>query len=211
MRRVGVSHVAGGAGDAHAGLANIQWEQALERTVSASPEVAAAQAAVERARAVVDRAYAEPIPNVDLQLTGQHDNATGDNILGVQAVIPIPIWNRNQGGISKAQAEFAAAKSDVSRVQLSLQQRLADVYQRYANARHQVERYEQNILPDAQASLDLINEAYRQGEFGYLALLTAQRTYFQTNLAYLDSLRQLRETMIEIDGFLLRGSLQTGE
>ena len=173
--------------------------------------MAGAQAGVERARAAVDRAYAEPIPNVDVQLTGQHDNSTGDNILGVQAVIPIPIWNRNQGGISKAQAEFAAAKSDVARVQLSLQQRLADVYQRYANARHQVERYEQNILPDAQASLDLINEAYRQGEFGYLALLTAQRTYFQTNLAYLDSLRQLRETMIEIDGFLLRGSLQTGE
>ena len=84
------------------------------------------------------------------------------------------------------------------------------VYQRDANARHQVERYQQNILPDAQASLDLVNEAYRQGEYGYLILLTAQRTDFQTNLAYLDALRQLRESTVEIDGFLLRGSLQPG-
>jgi cobalt-zinc-cadmium efflux system outer membrane protein len=198
-------------GDMRTDLAVIQWDAALQRILTTSPEVAAAQAFVERARAAIDRAQAEPIPNVDMQLTGQHDNATGDNILGVQAVIPIPIWNRNQGGINKAQAEFAAAKSDVMRVQLSLQQRLAEVYERYSNARHQVERYEQNILPDAQASLDLVNEAYKQGEFGYLILLTAQRTYFQTNLAYLDALRQLRESTVEIEGLLLRGSLQSGE
>jgi len=66
-------------------------------------------------------------------------------------------------------------------------------------------------LPDAQSSLDLVYEAYKQGEFSYLILLTAQRTYFQTNLAYLDALRQLRESTVEIDGFLLRGSLQSGD
>jgi cobalt-zinc-cadmium efflux system outer membrane protein len=197
-------------GDVHSGLSTIAWDEALQRIVSCSPEVAAAQAAVERSRAAVDRAKAEPIPNVDLQVIGQHDNSTGSNILGVQAVMPIPVWNRNQGGISKAEAEFIAARGDLERVQLSLQQRLAVAYERYANSRHQVERYQQNILPDAQASLDLVNEAYHQGEYGYLILLTTQRTYFQTNLAYLDALRQLRESTVEIDGFLLRGSLQSG-
>ncbi len=198
-------------GDVHTGLSNIAWDDALQRTICSSPEVAAAQAAVERARAAIDRAQAEPIPNVNLALTGQHDNATGSNIVGVQAVMPIPIFNRNQGGINKAQAEFAAAKSDVVRVQLSLQQRLALVYERYANARNQVERYEQNILPDAQSSLDLVNEAYKQGEYSFLNLLTAQRTYFQTNLAYLESLRQLQESTVEINVFLLHGSLASGE
>ncbi len=125
--------------------------------------------------------------------------------------MPIPIFNRNQGGINKAQAEFAAAKSDVVRVQLSLQQRLAVAYERYANSRNQVERYEQNILPDAQSSLDLVNEAYKQGEYSFLNLLTAQRTYFQTNLAYLEALCQLQQSTVEINGFLLHGSLASGE
>ena len=124
-----------------------------------------------------------------MQFTAQHDNATTSDIAGVQAVIPVPIWNRNQGGIAKADAELSAAQADVARLQLALQQRLAVAFERYSNARQQVDRYESEILKDAQSSLDLVNSAYKQGEFGYLLLLTAQRTYFQTNLAYLDSLR----------------------
>jgi outer membrane protein, heavy metal efflux system len=38
--------------------------------------------------------------------------------------------------------------------------------------------------------------------------LTAQRTYFQTNLAYLDALREMRTTTVTIEGLLLRDSLQ---
>ncbi|HVT26475.1 MAG TPA: TolC family protein [Lacipirellulaceae bacterium] len=199
------------SGELHDGLTKIEWNDALQTVLSMSPEVAIARSEVERARCSLSRAQAEPIPNVDLQLTAQHDNATSDDIVGVQAVFPIPIWNRNQGGISQAQGELAAAASNVSRVELSLQQRLATAYARYANARQQVDHYEKEILPDAQSSLDLVNEGYRQGEFYFLGLLTAQRTYFQMNLAYLDALLQLHESSIEIDGMLLRGSLQSAE
>jgi hypothetical protein len=40
-------------------------------------------------------------------------------------------------------------------------------------------------------------------------LLTSQRTYFQANLAYLDALRELRQSVAVIDGLLLIDSLQT--
>lgn len=53
--------------------------------------------------------------------------------------------------------------------------------------------------------------ALRRGETGFLNLLTAQRTYSQTNLAYLDALRELRTASAEIDGLLLANSLQAGE
>jgi len=41
-------------------------------------------------------------------------------------------------------------------------------------------------------------------------LLTAQRTYFRANLAYLDSLRELHVSAAAIDGLLLSGGLKTG-
>lgn len=137
----------------------------------------------------------------------QHDNGTTDNIVGVQAVLPIPIFNRNQGGIGRAEAELSIASGEVRRVQLELQQRLAVAYERYANAKEQVERYSKDILPDAKTSLDLVDALYRGGQAGYLILLTAQRTYFQTNLAYLDALQELRESSIAIEGLLLTNSL----
>jgi hypothetical protein len=39
-------------------------------------------------------------------------------------------------------------------------------------------------------------------EYRYLFLLTARRTYFQTNLIYLDSLRELRTAATAIEGNL---------
>ena len=123
----------------------------------------------------------------------------------------MPIFNRNQGNIRRAQAELMAAQNEVQRVQLDLQQRLAAVFEQYTTARYQVEKYSRDILPNAQASLDLANKGYRQGEYNYLSLLTAQRTYFQTNLIYLDALRELRTAATAIEGNLLSGSLQAGE
>src|SRR4030042_2234798 len=104
-----------------------------------------------------------------------------------------------------------AAQNDVQRVQLDLQQRLASVFEQYTTARYQVEKYSRDILPSAKASLDLANKGYRPGEYNNLSLLTAQRTYFQTNLIYLEALRELRTAATAIEGNLLSGSLQAGE
>ena len=98
----------------------------------------------------------------------------------------------------------------MQRVELDLQLRLSQVFERYANARNQVEKYNRDILPAAKESLDLTRAGYRAGEFGFLNLLTAQRTYFQTNLGYLEALRDLWSAAWEIEGLLLNNSLQAG-
>ena len=195
-------------GEAWDGLHEMTWEETYSRLLAESPQLAAARAGVARAQASVARECAQRVPNIDMQLAVQYDNATKDTFATVQAGVPIPFFNRNQGNISKAQAELMAAQNDVQRVQLDLQQRLAAVFEQYASARYQVEKYSGDILPSAQKSLDLANKGYQQGEYNYLFLLTAQRTYFQTNLIYLDALRELRTAATAIEGNLLSGSLQ---
>ncbi|MCC7084773.1 MAG: TolC family protein [Pirellulales bacterium] len=196
-------------GNLEADLPPISWENSLGRLLAASPELAEARAAVSRAQRAIDRAKAEPIPNVNLQTIVQHDNASNYDIAGIQATFPLPLINRNQGGIMQAQGEASQATQQLRQLELSLQQRLAATYERYANARQQVERFAKEILPDAKTALDLVTQGYKQGEFSYLILLTAQRTYFQTNLSYLDALRDLRESTVELEGMLLRDSLQS--
>jgi cobalt-zinc-cadmium efflux system outer membrane protein len=92
-------------------------------------------------------------------------------------------------------------------LELNLQSRLAAAFERYANARQQVDLYSRQVLPNANQSLDLVGLGYRQGEFSYLTLLTAQRTFATTNLAYLESLRELRQSAVAIEGLLLKDSL----
>jgi cobalt-zinc-cadmium efflux system outer membrane protein len=188
----------------------LDYESVLAELSLSSPELRAARAAIERTRSAIARAEAEPIPNIQWQSYWQYDLATNDPIASVQVGVPLPIRNWNQGGIRKACAEFQVAQADYQRVELDLNRRLAETWERLANARQQVQRYQEEILPDAQESLKLVTEGYTQGEFSFLSVLTAQRTFVQTNLAYLASLRQLRTAVAEIDGMLLRDSLSDG-
>lgn len=187
--------------------AMLDWEEQLARLTTTSPEVGAAIADVMRAQSALRRAVVEPIPNITTQFTVQYDESTNYTIAGVQAGIPLPLWNRNQGGIRQAQAEVGEARRNAERVTLDLKRRLAEAFQAYASAHAQAETYTTVILPKARQTLDLVQRGYRLGEIGYLDLLTAQRTYSQTNLAYLDALSALWASHAEIDGLLLSGSL----
>jgi cobalt-zinc-cadmium efflux system outer membrane protein len=189
--------------------AELDWQSQLMRLQSSSPEVATAIANVERAQRELTRARVEPVPNVSTQVSVQQDTASDTTIAGVQVGIPLPIWNRNQGGIRQAQAEVTEANRNLNRIELSLEQRLAEVVQQYADARVTASTYSRDILSRSERTLDLIQQGYEQGEVGYLDLLTAQRTYFQTNLAYLDALNSLWESYLKIDGLLLSGSLDS--
>ena len=199
------------AGNLLDGMTQLGWEDTWNRLLAESPQLAGAQAGVARAQAALNRECAGRYPNVDLQASVQYDNATQDSIAGVQVGVPLPIFNRNQGNIRRAQAELAVAQQETRRVQLALQQRLAVVFEQYATAQQQVEKYNRDILPNARESLKLVSSGYRQGEFNYLLLLTSQRTFFQTNLAYLEAVRDLRAAEVAIEGNLLDDSLQSAE
>ena len=135
------------------------------------------------------------------------DNSIGGKTDGiVQLTMPLPLYNRNQGAIQQSHASVVAAEHTLALLELRLQNQLAPIYERYASATNQVRIYRESILPAAQESLELVRQGHKAGEFPFLNLLNAQRTYFQTNLQYLDALRELRTAAIEIDGLLLRDS-----
>lgn len=197
-------------GDATGPPQEFDFEETLTRIRATSPEIQAAMIDFERARAALDRARVEPVPNVFVQgLVNVIDNGIGGNPDGGVAVtVPVPIFDRNQGAILRAQHEIAAASRAVSQIELDLQNRLAATFEQYANARSQVIRYRDRILPAAEESLKLNRQVYEAGQISYVVLLTAQRTFSQTHLNYLEAVRSLRVSETEIEGLLLRGSLQ---
>ena len=117
------------SGDVGSELPEVDFEEARARLLAASPEMGAAMAEVNRARWSISQAKAQVVPNVDLQTMRQRDNSTGYWITGIQATVPVPVLNRNQGGIRQAQAELVAAHRAADRVELSLDRRLALTYQ----------------------------------------------------------------------------------
>jgi cobalt-zinc-cadmium efflux system outer membrane protein len=70
-----------------------------------------------------------------------------------------------------------------------------------------VNRYQQQILPRAKQSLDLVGAGYREGQVDYLTVLTSQRTYIRVNLAYIASVAELRQASTILEGQLLTGGI----
>jgi len=186
-----------------------EWDAELARLTSSSPEVAAAMSGVSRARRALARACVEAVPDINTQLSVQYDDATTDTVTGIQVGLPLPLWNRNQGGIRQARAEISEANRNVRRIELSLKERLAETYQLNADAQTRARTYAQDILPRAERTLDLVQKGYRLGEVGYLDFLAAQRTYSQTSLAYVDALESIWQSWTQIEGLLLDDGLQT--
>lgn len=202
-------HITALAGNLSANLPRIAWDDCYAAVLQQSPELAAAYTRVQRAEIAGERARREWIPNIDAFVSVRHQDFTSDDVVNIQVGVPIPIFDANQGNVQRAYGELAAAQSDVRRIQLDLQDRLAVAYRRYANARDQADRYADRILTRARRSLELVQNAYDKGQVDYLTLITAQRTYYQVSLTHLDALAEIRAAAVAIESQLLGGSLAT--
>jgi cobalt-zinc-cadmium efflux system outer membrane protein len=206
------------AGTLEQGIPTLNQEALAATLMRESPEIKRARAEVERSQAVLARAKAERVPDLFLRggigysteflesRTGPTGVRTGPE-LNVQVGITLPIFNRNQGGIAAAQAEIVIAERELTRTELALRVRLALAFRDYNNAVDAVRRYRDVIVPRAERAYNLYLGSFRQMAASYPQVLISQRTMFQVREHYLNALVDLRQSAIQIEGFLLTGGL----
>lgn len=184
------------------------WEYYSRLLLESSPELARAQAQVAEARRKIDLENAKSSTNVTVS-AGMAFNSEADVMEGnVGLSVPLRIRDRNQGSIAAARSEAIQAQRECERVALSVQHRLADVYARYANACKDLELYRDALIPEAKEALTLAQTAYENRETGMLELLSAQRTFRETNIEYYDALCQYWTSLTILEGKLLSGGLE---
>jgi len=183
------------------------WEARATMIVSVSPEYQAAQARIARARANLQRQGVQAIPNVTTQIAAGIDNGTNSGLINLEIGAPLPVFNKNQGNMAAARAEYCRAVLDADRIENAIKARLAVVSQAFDSALAAVSIYAAEILPNAAESLELAEVAYRAGETSFVQVLVARRTYFDSNLQFIQAQTELAQARSQIDGFVLTGAL----
>ena len=102
--------------------------------------------------------------------------------------IPLPISDRNQGARQKAIYNLAQKKMEQKTVQLSTNNLLSTTYTTYRNTLKTATSNKKDILPAAANLYESAKTAYREGKIDYLNLLDAQRTLFEAQYNYINSL-----------------------
>lgn len=202
------------AGNLEQAIDGFDQEQLLNTLLRDSPEIKAAQAGVERARAVLTRERAERIPDLFVRGGVAYNNERLDRDgrkIGGEAVLEagvnVPIFNRNQGNIAAAEAELAIAERELDRLQLMLRGRFASSFRHYRNAVQMAEKYRTQVLPKARASYEMYLSNFKNMAASYPQVLIAQRTLFQVEVEYARALIAMRQSLVGLRGFLLEGGL----
>ncbi len=198
------------AGKLDEALPELEWNQTLATLLEESPDLAVAKARVQRAEAAFKRARVEWVPDITLRGGVRYNFerfAPGDKRIGPEGFaelrVPLPVFDRNQGNITAAQADLERAHREVQRLELALRQRSATTFAEYLTARQTVEVYRTRILGDARKAYELYRQRFQQMAAAYPQVLIAQRTLFQAQVAYIAALMDLWRTAVEIRGLLL--------
>ena len=191
----------------------------LDSILEQSPAVQRANQAVNAAEAQLRSARREVVPDLTLRAGEQWNNelirqnpnvATGAQSFA-SASIDLPLWNRNQGNIAAAQSAVNASQAEALRVRLALRQSAAPLVEQYNIAAAQSSRYKSDLLPRAQRAYELYRDRYRQMAAAYPQVLVSQRTLFQLQLAYIQSLGELWQSSARLRHFTLNGALVSPE
>lgn len=195
------------SGDLRSEVPLLDLETCWQELLSRSPQLRSTESELDHGRAVHRLAIAQAIPNVTLQSVVEYDKATQSTTASTLVALPLPIYNRNQGGIDKAAADVRTDLAEVSRVRLVLRDQLADSFRRYKTSLRQTERLQQSILPNTEENLKLATQLYAAGETGFAPVLVAQQAYFESQVAYVEALTELHKVVTEINGLQLTGGL----
>jgi outer membrane protein, heavy metal efflux system len=194
----------------------VSADELVEKIVNESPAVRIAELGVKRAEAILARAKRESIPDLQvrggMQQNGELLSEPNGRSVGLQGFadvgVRIPIFNRNQGNIVTAKADFERAKREVERVKLVLRERATSVVQGYAFSQIAVDRYKNQMIPRAQKAYEMYAKKYQEMASAYPQVLIAQRTLMQLEVSYITALETFATSSVSLQSYLLTDGLE---
>jgi cobalt-zinc-cadmium efflux system outer membrane protein len=117
--------------------------------------------------------------------------------LGFFGTISVPIFDRNQGQIKKAEIQKAQAEQDLQATQLQVQTDVSTAYRTYEVQKRNIQQY-QGILQQSQQILDNVKYAYLRGGTTIIDFLDAQRNWYDTRLLYYDALQSYYQSYLQL-------------
>lgn len=169
------------------------------------PDVVAYRRGVHRAQADVRLARRERFEDVFLFYTpfGYQNN----QYLGLQnntnwalgGLVSVPLFNRNQGNIARAQEGVIQARIELSGVELQATSEVRRAALDYETTRKAVERFERDILARSKRQRDETYRLFTEGERNVSDFFNADRDYNDVVRQYYDSLVRHRRSMLRLN------------
>ncbi len=192
------------AGDVAMPIPRYPYDAALTRVLKEHTDVATARNAERKARYALQKSQVAPIPDVTLNMHVNKYFTENNYVHSLDIQFPLPIFDRNKGGIIQAQGNLVHAVEEAHRVRDDLTARLADAFERYDTNRAILEEYRDGILTDqVEAYLGAVERHQQEPDkVGFGDVVAAQQALATTITGYVSTLGTLWQAVADVSTLL---------
>src|SRR5215471_6851794 len=189
------------AGDLRRDSATLDREALRVRALEARPDLRAAR--TDQARSVAELRLQLANGKIDYTISGEYHRMSGGglqgNDYGVFFSAPLPIFNRNQGEIARAQVQQQQFDAKTKALEAGIRADLEEAFTEYTSARRVVERIENQMLNQARDVRATMEYSYRRGEASLVEFLDAVRTFNDTTRSYNEARADYARSLYSLD------------
>jgi outer membrane protein, heavy metal efflux system len=176
--------------------------QALAALIDLARARRADLAALEKTHSQLDAALVrlrrEVVPSPTLFFDAQQQQP-GQTYFGGGIGIPIPLWQRNQGALAITRAEMARNEEEKGLLERGVAVEVANLYRAVFARTQEADLWERDVVPAAEANVDLINQGWRAGKFDMFRVVQASREAGEARRKQLEVMGALWHATIELD------------
>lgn len=170
--------------------------------IDARPDVRAKRLMLSQREAELGLAKAYRVPDVTIGAGYAVQGPQGpdnSNQLSFTLGVPLPLFNRNQGGIMQAEAAMQAAGADLGRTLNQVENQVDVAYRNLLESRRLVEAFLEGVLDDAVAAFTIAERAYERGGVTLIDLLDAARVSRTIQENYIEALFNYQRNLIQLE------------
>jgi cobalt-zinc-cadmium efflux system outer membrane protein len=145
-----------------------------------------------------------PSITVGPQFSSERAGRDHEDVSGVGISIPLPLWNRNQGGIETANARLLQAETSLKLMLRDIERRLREQVAAYERVRKEMARLNPKVAEQLREAAVLADRHYRLGAVPLATYLEVQQSYLEALEAIFASQADALNARAEID--LLTGA-----
>jgi cobalt-zinc-cadmium efflux system outer membrane protein len=186
------------AGSLDSVLGAIPSLDALRSCLSRNPDLARWEVELRLRQATLSSEKAARIPDLEASVGYLQYEEDGTDALAFGVGLPLPLFDRNQGNIAAAGHELSKAKAERAATELVLAAELAEMHAALTGSHQRVMTLRGKVVPAMEQAFEAAHEGYRQGKFGFLDMLDAQRGLFEAKGALVDALSDYHTALTDI-------------
>ncbi len=158
----------------------------VARALPGHPALLRATREVEAARHAMKGSRLGWLP--DPVLSGSTERALDGDIRRLGVGISIPLWNQSRAALERDRQRVLAAERSQEALRMELEAQILIHLNHLRVNRRTLQLFQEGLLEEAEASMEIADTSYREGEISLVEYLDARRTYHSIQIQYFQAL-----------------------